>query len=78
MKRFIISFIVMTVIFVLTTSTRADLFDRGGRLIYDDDLGITWLQDANYSGGTMTWSEANSWTDSLTYQGYSRLAASLL
>lgn len=27
----------------------AGLIDRGGGLIYDDVLDITWLQDANYA-----------------------------
>ena len=47
-------------------SAQAELFDRGGGLIYDDAQNITWLQDANYaktsgydSDGKMTFSEAN-------------------
>ena len=41
---------------------QAALFDRGGGLIYDDVLKITWLSDANYaktnnydSDGRMNW-----------------------
>ncbi|PPD33372.1 MAG: hypothetical protein CTY19_07580 [Methylomonas sp.] len=30
-------------------SSEAALFDRGGGLIYDSDLNVTWLADANYS-----------------------------
>lgn len=52
----------------------ATLWDRGGGLIYDDVLDITWLQDANYaktsgpfSNGRMTWSQANAWAESLIY-----------
>mgnify|MGYP003383219327 CR=1 FL=1 len=58
---------------------QAELFDRGGGLIYDDVLNITWLSDANYAatqfaatGGTqgdldglMNWSAANTWASSL-------------
>ena len=52
----------------------AALFDRGGGLIYDDVLDITWLQDANYAqtsgfdaDGRMTWVQANDWANGLTY-----------
>ncbi len=66
------------------SNAQATLFDRGGGLIYDSDLNITWLQDANYSatqyaqtGGTqgdadgkMTWSAANNWAQRLSYAGH--------
>lgn len=55
-------------------SAQAALHDRGGGLIYDDDLNITWLQDAGYAGtsgyapnGLMTWSQANTWATNLSY-----------
>jgi hypothetical protein len=61
-----------------TTTAQASLFDRGGGLIYDDDLDITWLADANYAktsgydaDGFMSWSEAMTWASSLVYGGYS-------
>lgn len=46
---------------------QAALLDRGGGLIYDDVLDITWLQDANYSGALMTWSQAMAWAENLEY-----------
>jgi len=56
---------------------QAALFDRGGGLIYDDVLDITWLADANYaktsgydSDGRMNWSTANTWAANLVYEGY--------
>ncbi|MBI5192266.1 MAG: DUF1566 domain-containing protein [Nitrospirae bacterium] len=56
----------------------AELIDRGGGMIYDTDLNITWLKDANYAkisgydaDGLMTWSEAMTWADNLVYGGYS-------
>jgi hypothetical protein len=60
-------------------SSHAELFDRGGGLIYDSDNNITWLADADYSRTTdytedddgMTWSAANRWATNLTYEGYS-------
>lgn len=49
-KKFILS-LMMGMVFIIgfTSSGNATLIDRGGGMIYDDDLGITWLQDANYA-----------------------------
>ena len=68
-------------VLALTTSTlvRPTLFDRGGGMIYDDVLNITWLQDANYAltsgypswNGRMQFDEANAWAAQLVYGGYS-------
>ena len=63
---------------------QAALVDRGGGMLYDDVLNITWLQDANYAktsgydaDGRMTWSSAKTWAENLVYGGYSgwRLAS---
>lgn len=55
-------------------AAQAELFDRGGGLIYDSTLNITWLQDANYAktsgydaDGVMTWPEAMRWAAGLAY-----------
>ncbi|TPQ29833.1 hypothetical protein C2U68_00570 [Methylomonas koyamae] len=55
-------------------SVQAQLFDRGGGLIYDSDLDVTWLADANYANtsgaytpGKMSWQNAVAWVDGLTY-----------
>lgn len=50
-----------------------------GKLIYDSDLNLIWLADANYSKssgyhstGLMPWNEANNtWAANLTFQGNS-------
>lgn len=62
---------------VITLSANAALYDRGNGMIYDDVLDITWLQDANYAqtsgydaDGRMTWAEANTWADQLSYGGF--------
>jgi hypothetical protein len=51
---------------------QAALIDRGGGLLYDDVLNVTWLQDANYAktsgydaDGQMGWTEANTWARGL-------------
>ena len=58
----------------MTGTAQAALYDRGGGLIYDDVLNITWLQDANYAqtsgydtDGKMTWGAAVAWADGLSY-----------
>jgi hypothetical protein len=70
-----------------TNNAQASLVDRGGGLLYDNVLNITWLQDANYaktSGiagisatGEMNWNTATDWATNLVYGGYSdwRLAS---
>ncbi|MDT4290378.1 hypothetical protein RO575_12475 [Methylomonas sp. MO1] len=62
------------------SGAQASLYDRGGGLIYDDVLNVTWLQDANYartSGyggadgtGKMDWATAMTWAANLVYDGY--------
>lgn len=58
---------------VFSVNASAALIDRGNGLIFDDDLGITWLEDANLAAtetfdvgninpdGGMTWVTANEW-----------------
>ena len=55
-------------------AAQAALVDRGGGLLYDTVLNVTWLQDANYAktsgydaDGRMIWSEANTWAANLVY-----------
>lgn len=60
---------------------QAALIARGGGMIYDTDLNITWLADANYAktsgyvaeatAGQMSFDAAKTWADNLTYGGYS-------
>ena len=64
-------------LFVVSSSSHAALYDRGNGLIYDDVLDITWMQDANYAqtsgydlDGRMTWADANTWADQLSYGGF--------
>ena len=76
--------VVATVVVLAMGNAQAALFDRGGGMIYDDALNITWLQDANYaqtsgydSDGKMDWMTAKTWAADLKYGGYDdwRLAA---
>lgn len=58
---------------------QAAFIDRGGGLIFDTTLNVTWLQDMNYaqtSGAYVAdrdhqYEAARSWADTLEYGGYS-------
>lgn len=59
------------------SSAQAALNDRGGGMLYDDVLNITWLQDANYAktsgydaDGKMDWASAKTWAANLVYGGF--------
>jgi hypothetical protein len=60
----------VTALFVValgaSTVANAALVDRGGGLIYDDDLNITWLANANVNG-SITWQNAANWASNLSY-----------
>lgn len=64
-------------VIIYTGTAQAALNDRGGGLLYDDVLNITWLQDANYAytssydaDGRMNWNDATAWAAGLVYGGY--------
>ena len=70
----------------LAGTAQAGLIDRGGGMIYDTTLDITWLADWNYArtsgfdaDGSMNWTTAKGWADNLVYGGFSdwRLPSSL-
>lgn len=71
MKNFSVCCIAVAFILLSLDYSKAELYDRGGGLIYDSYLDITWLQYGNYYGNTMTWDEAEVWTRELVYQTYS-------
>lgn len=59
---------------LMIESAQAQLFDRGGGLLYDDVLNVTWLADANYAktsgfdaDGKMSWQNATAWVSNLSY-----------
>ena len=55
-------------------NAQAALLDRGGGLLYDNVLDLTWLQDANYAktsgydaDGRMNWADATTWAANLSF-----------
>lgn len=77
----------LLVLIALSGAAQATLIDRGGGLIYDDVLKITWLQNANLAdtnafgvsavntnGSFETWDQAMAWIAAMNvanYLGYS-------
>lgn len=59
----------LTASVVISAPAQAILIDRGGGLIYDDVLDLTWLQNASL-GGSRTWDDAVAWADSLVFGGF--------
>lgn len=79
MKKSMVILCAMLLVFGFVGMANATLWDRGGGLIYDTDLNVTWLQDANYAltsnyddDGLMTWYQAMSWADGLEYYDSAR------
>lgn len=58
--------------FLSAGAANAGLFDRGGGLVYDDVLNITWMQNANYTNGVMTFYNAETFADGLEYYDSAR------
>ncbi|MCQ8181476.1 DUF1566 domain-containing protein [Methylomonas sp. SURF-1] len=63
-----------TIAITAASGAQAQLFDRGGGLIYDSALNVTWLADANYAktsgfdaDGKMSWPHAMAWVAGLSY-----------
>ena len=58
---------------VVVGTTSAALVNNGGGLIYDSDLNITWLQNANFGAGSAfddeTYTGGTSTTDGLMTWG---------
>jgi hypothetical protein len=63
-KRFSILFLAALLFCGLAGMARAALVDRGGGLIYDNVLNITWLQDANLAA------TEKFWVTSISAEGY--------
>ena len=65
MKRLFILLSILVMVIGLAVSAQATLVDMHDGTIYDTDTQLSWLQNANTAGTTMTWSQANAWAASL-------------
>ncbi|MEJ2418387.1 MAG: hypothetical protein P8Y45_15945 [Exilibacterium sp.] len=77
MSRKFILMVAISIMMAFTPSAHALLIDIGGGMIYATDMDVTWLIDAKYAmtsgygvDGLMTWEEANTWVQNLSYGGY--------
>jgi hypothetical protein len=73
------SSLALALLALLSGAAQAALLDRGSGLIYDTDLNITWLRDANYArtsgydaDGRMNWNQAATWAANLSYYDAAR------
>ena len=71
-QRFVLS--ALALIGLGTGTSQAMLIDRGGGLIYDTTLNVTWMQDALYaqttgasSNGRLNWADAMAFAASTVY-----------
>ena len=76
--------LVVLVAWPAAPSAQAALIDRGGGMIYDTTLNVTWLADMNcaktqydesngssgFEGGRMGWAQAARWAFNLVYGGF--------
>lgn len=82
MKKLSVFLFAMLLFFGIVGIASATLIDQGCGLIYDDELEITWLQNANLaatetfgvsginSDGMMSWYTANDWIDAMNASSY--------
>ena len=68
MKRILLSILLLLAVFVLVTPAHAFLINRGmdtlgNRLIYDDDLDITWY---DFSNAATSWQNQVAWASGLS------------
>jgi hypothetical protein len=72
MKNSLLGFVISGLLLTLSGTVQAGLINRGNGMIYDNDMNITWLADANYAktsghdaDGLMTWQQSMDWADNL-------------
>ncbi len=70
--KIIFQVVYLSALIFVSNNIHAALIDRGGGLIYDNILDVTWLQDANYSitsgyssNGQLDWFAATEWVSNL-------------
>lgn len=57
-------------VIMASSSVNAALLSRlDGMAYYDDAADLTWLADADYANGQMTWDQANTWVAGLNVGG---------
>lgn len=74
MKKIYAFLMTLMMFLVLSVPGHATLIDMGDGTIYETDLQLSWLKDANYAktsgynaDGLMTWSAADTWAKNLVF-----------
>ena len=70
MKGFLVALVLGAFVGLGSTADAALSPRLGGMAVYDDDLDVTWLADADANNGRMTWLDANAWAASLAVGGF--------
>jgi len=61
---------IATTTLLLSFNVNSALVERlNGLAYYDDVANLTWLTDANQNGGTLNWTNANTWASNLNVSG---------
>lgn len=58
----------VTLVMLAVASARpasAALIEQGSNFLYDTDLDLTWLRNANYAGGRVKWAQAQSFISAM-------------
>jgi hypothetical protein len=65
----LVGFLIFASVFGLGGVSQATLIDMQDGTIYDTDLQLSWLQNAN-TNGLMRWSDAETWALKLSFAGF--------
>jgi hypothetical protein len=74
-KLFLLPILALNTVFICAShganmaTASPTLKDRGNGLIYDTELDVTWLQNANVAEFGMTWNDAIAWVNAFVYAG---------
>ncbi len=76
-KIIVLSFVVLILAFGTTGISHAELIDNGDGTVTDTDMGLMWLQDANYAmtsgysaSGRLNFNDATIWANDLVFASY--------
>jgi hypothetical protein len=69
MKKISLFVMMLILLLGLSVSCHATLMDMGDGTIYDTDLQLSWLQNAN-TNGLISWYSAMNWADNLVFAGF--------
>ncbi len=66
MKQICALLLPLALVFTYSLTAKAELINRGSGFVYDTDLDITWLQDANYARTSGYTTEGFTYDEAMT------------